>query len=558
MTAGVSGVVVAVALAGWAAHHTLRLSNEPRSLAGPVGIMHRGGPVGQAPSGRGGSSASAKPLPPDVLYARTSPAVVRVNVHGAAMKPMGHGTGFFVSPDGLLITNYHVIDGANYATVERADGVVLRVEGIVAMDEASDLVLVKATPAGDVLPTLPLGPDTPPHVGTKVYAIGHPHGLKNVLSEGLVSSLGDPARGHDFIQTTAAISPGSSGGPLMTADGVVVGVTTATVRDAQNLNFAMPASRVRALLEQPRDEKPRRLADVTMRGAKRGGAARGATSDSDRPGPGGLPAARPPVDRAVDRVWDALRRDDLDEAETLVDTLRERGARSAYYWFTAGCVHAKLNRDDLAVFAFNMSLALKPDKAATHLNLGAAHARQGKLREAVAAYEAAAKLEPGDARPYAQAGDAYVRHNQPGHAVPFFKRALALEPENASHHRDLGVAHAAMNRHAEALAFLRKAADLEPENGDHHRNLGIALSELRRYGEALECLQRAVALKPDGAEAYLYLGYAHRYLGNHAGAMDAWKNADRFDSPTGKSGQLARQAMSQYARRGELALPGRK
>ena len=344
----------------------------------------------------------------------------------------------------------------------------------------------------------------------------------------------------------------------MTADGVVVGVTTATVRDAQNLNFAMPASRVRALLALPRNDQPRKLADVMICGATPGRAARSTTSDGDRPGPAGIPADRPAVDRAVDRVWDALRRNDLGEAEALVDRLRERGTRSAYYWFTAGCVHAKLNRDDLAVVEFRTSLALKPDKAATHLNLGAACARQGKLREAVAAYEAAAKLEPTDARPYAQAGDAYVRHNQPEHAVPFFQRALALEPKNASHHRNLGVAYVSMNRPAEALAFLRKAADLEPENGDHHRNLGIALVDLRRDAEALRSLQRAVALKPDGAEAYLYLGYAHQHLGNHPAAMDAWKNADRFDSPKGKSGQLARQAMSQHAKRGELRPPGRK
>ena len=77
-------------------------------------------------------------------------------------------------------------------------------------------------------------------------------------------------------------------------------------------------------------------------------------------------------------------------------------------------------------------------------------------------------------------------------------------------------------------------------------------------GTGERTLNGAASQDIDSAETYLYLGYAHRYLGNYPGAMDAWKNADRFDSPTGKSGLLARQAMRQYARRGELNLPGKK
>ena len=538
---GIGGGVVVLGLAVYGAVHVLRLRKLPHALSAPVALVETGPNATTAAPVPVTAPAEVKhlALPPDVLFARNSPAVVRINVHDGSMKPIGHGSGFFVSADGLAITNYHVIDGAHYATVQRFDGRVLRVDGAAATDPAADLAVLKVVTDGEVMPALPIGPDEPPRIGTTVYAIGHPLGLKNVLSEGLVSGLGDPEQGQHFLQTTAAISPGSSGGPLMTADGAVVGVTTATVRDAQNMNFAMPAARVRWLLGQARDAKVMSLARVAQ-----------------TVGPTGTSEAE--LDRAVDRVWDALRHDRLRDAARLIEDVGARGGRSAYYWFTCGCVHIRLKNDDLAVEAFRKSLELKPDKLATYLNLGQVYARQGKLKDAIATYESATKLEPNDPRAYAQAGDTFARNEQPQNALPFYRKAVQLDPRNANYQRDLGLACTLSGHPDEAVAPFRKAAELEPAVSDHHRNLGILLVGLKRDTEAVKALQKAVSLKPDSAESYLFLGYAHHGLGNRQAAADAWRNADRFDSRTGTCGQYARQALGQYAKKQEPTIPGRK
>lgn len=552
---GISGGVVAVGVAAFCAIQTLRLRTPATTLGGPAAIFDRRavGPVTRGPSAptvRTAPAAVPAPAParvalsPDVLFARAAPAVVRINVHDGAMKPIGHGTGFFVSADGLVVTNYHVIDGANYATVERSDGSVLRVEGVAAVDGGNDLALLKVSTDGAALPVLILGADELPRIGTTVYAIGHPLGLKNVLSEGLVSSLGDPARGQQFIQTTAAISPGSSGGPLMTADGVVVGVTTATVRDAQNLNFAMPAVRVRSLLGQPRPASPVPLSRALTEKVA-----------AARP-PAGVPDRA--LDRAIDRVWDAMKRDRLTEAAGLIAQLRGRGQGSAYFWFTSGTVHMRLNNDDLAVEAFRTSIRLKPDKLATYLNLGQVYTRQRKLQDAISTYDLAAKLQPSDARAFAQAGQAYAKHLKPDKAVPFFKCAIQLEPANAAHRRDLGVAYLSLMQRDAAIECFHKAIELEPDNGENHRNLGVVLLNTYKNGPALKALQKAVSLKPNDPEAYLFLGYAYHHAGNRQAAKEAWANADRFDTPTGGSGIYARQAMGEYARGRELTMPMRK
>ena len=186
-------------------------------------------------------------IPSDQLFAQSSPAVVRVVVKDGEMQTTGQGSGFFISSNGLLVTNFHVIEDAHFASVLLANNATFFVEGVAATDQDNDLALLKIN--GTELPFLLLDKGDPPKVGTRVYAIGNPQGLTNTFSEGLVSAIrADEDQVRRIIQTTAAISPGSSGGPLIGPDGKVVGVTTAYLGGGQNLNFAVPTSHVNVLV----------------------------------------------------------------------------------------------------------------------------------------------------------------------------------------------------------------------------------------------------------------------------------------------------------------------
>ncbi len=185
-------------------------------------------------------------LSPEELFQRAAPAVVRLLVMDRNSNPIGFGSGFFVSPDGLLVTNYHVIEQAESAEVWLSNNARFDVDGIAALDTEYDLALLRV--AGTDLPFLRLSAAEPPAVGTRVFAIGNPHGLTSTLSNGLISALRRDAETVVLLQTNAAISPGSSGGPLLTENGSVVGVTTAYLAGGQNLNFAVTASRVLELI----------------------------------------------------------------------------------------------------------------------------------------------------------------------------------------------------------------------------------------------------------------------------------------------------------------------
>jgi len=151
------------------------------------------------------------------------------------------GSGFLVREDGLLVTNAHVVDGAERIEVKLADG--RRFAGkLLGSDSRVDLALVKIEGVSG-LPVLSLGDSNRLKVGEFVLALGHPFGLEQTVSFGIVSRKGAPLRaaapGFDYIQTDAAVNPGNSGGPLVSMAGEVVGINTLAARNG-SIGFAIP------------------------------------------------------------------------------------------------------------------------------------------------------------------------------------------------------------------------------------------------------------------------------------------------------------------------------
>ena len=160
----------------------------------------------------------------------------------------GLGSGFVVTPDGLIVTNHHVVADAYFAEVQFPNGSRYLVEGIIGLDLDADLALLKID--ATKLPILEMADEALPPIGTQVFAIGNPQGLTNTLSEGLVSGHRTTESGLSQIQTTAAISPGSSGGPLLNSAAQVVGITAQYMEESQSLNFVVPVEYVSRLLQQ--------------------------------------------------------------------------------------------------------------------------------------------------------------------------------------------------------------------------------------------------------------------------------------------------------------------
>jgi len=189
----------------------------------------------------------ARSLDAQKLFAQASPAVVKIQTYNASGRLLGQGSGFFIDANGTIITNHHVIEDAASARVYIPKRPSMPVVKVVGVDEKADLAIIKID--GKNLPFLKLRVALP-KIGEKVFAIGSPRGLTNTLSDGLVSGL-RPNSGITEIQTSAPITHGSSGGPLLSSDGAVVGVTTKGRSGGGDLNFAVPAERVAQLIKNP-------------------------------------------------------------------------------------------------------------------------------------------------------------------------------------------------------------------------------------------------------------------------------------------------------------------
>ena len=152
------------------------------------------------------------------------------------------GTGFIVRADGTLITNFHVIADANAIIVRLETGEFYRRVVVLSVDEDRDLAVLRIEGAN--LPFLEFGDSNTVRTGQDVLLVGSPRGLEQTISDGLVSAVRTTNSGSRVIQTTAAASPGSSGGPLVDRSGRVIGILSSSRVDGQSLNFAVPSNYV--------------------------------------------------------------------------------------------------------------------------------------------------------------------------------------------------------------------------------------------------------------------------------------------------------------------------
>lgn len=244
------------------------------------------------------------------------PSVVTIRAYDAGGEPMGFGSGFFLR-DGRVVTNSHVVAGAQWVEIADQDGKLLGSAPYAeVVSTRSDLAILP--PLSVDRRGLTVSSDRP-RPGENVWVVGSPEGLHGSVSSGVVSALRS-VEGRDYLQITAPISSGSSGGPILDTDGQVIGIVASYVTEGQNLNFGVPADQLAALMTSPAGRHP----FVQMRAAGRG------------EGGSGAPSSRPssedvlddaPVLGLPDYVEGRLTRTDVGMDDRYADVYVFRGER---------------------------------------------------------------------------------------------------------------------------------------------------------------------------------------------------------------------------------------
>lgn len=487
----------------------------------------------------------AAPLTPEQLFERASPAVVYIVVRDKDFKPLGLGSGFFVDANGLIVTNYHVIKGAEFATVRLSSGATLFVDGVAATDPNCDLALLKVSGGSPAfLKTSvevrvvgegePIRPDDLlrdvqfldplPKVGSTVYAIGNPQGLENTFSAGMVSGHRKMKEGLTAIQVTAPISPGSSGGPLLNVVGEVVGVTTSFLPGGQNLNFAVPVSAVQRLLQ--RQGKVETLASA--------GGGRFAKEETEE----------------LDNALAAIATRDWRGATEILVRLRKSQPDNPLVWTALGYLHGNLDSHEIAIQHYKHAITLKPDYAEAYLYTSFCYFHLHLYDEAIAACQQAITLNPGYVRAYLHLGMTYNRMGNDYElkallsgaakgqqeavadyekAVTALKQAIALDPTFALAFGQLADAYDRLGRHAEAVEACKVALTIDPNDAAAYSRLGSAYRHQNKLPEAIEAYKKAVSLDPNDRYAYMFLGFIYLETNRDAEAVEAYKKAVELD-----------------------------
>ncbi len=437
-------------------------------------------------------ATSAEPLEGADLFERVSPAVVRIDVTGAEYKKQGQGSGFLVSPDGMIVTNYHVMHVGRRALVRFGDSKTFPVTAVLAQDKEKDLAVLKIN--AQAMPFLELLPEgETPKVGDRAFAIGTPAGFTNTLSEGLVSGLREQDD-RSVVQTTAEISSGSSGGPLLDACGRVLGVNTfvrverSGDRVIENLNFAVASGEVRDILAQADQAK----ADLAIE--------QGQPLDDQ---------AAADLARAYELIGD----DKLLEAAGVVQALAERFPENTEVRLLEGQVNMRMNFAEEALKAFEAVVRLSPNQAEGHLGIGLAYSRKKQWQQAADALGRAVDLTPEDPVAQRALGAALLELQRHDEALSALKESVDLEPHAPKAWMTLGQAYMAQELYTPAQDAFAKVIQFKPNNALAHARLALAAFRNGQFDAAMSAASAAVRIRPDLAEGYYVMGLLLAHAG---------------------------------------------
>ncbi len=448
------------------------------------------------------SSPAEESLP--AIVKRIEPSVVVIVTYNTEGRVAGQGTGFFVNKEGDLVTNYHVLQGATRADAKTVDGKTYPITTVLADDRVGDLVRVSVNMRGD--PVVPLFiSSVVPEVGERIIVVGTPLGLEKTVSDGIVSAIRDIPDFGKIVQLTAPISPGSSGSPVLTMEGKVIGIVTFFSAAGQNLNFAVPAERITKLIP---GEKVKTLVEW-------------GEADKEEQ----LAMAENLYAAGLRYLWIE---DYVNALRFFVESIK-RNPDNAQTYFQIGYCHAKLGRYPDAIEAYQVAIRIQPEDVDPYVNLCEVYGLLGRYDEAIASCKRAIQVQGDLAEAYNNLGWIYQKQGKYQESIDSSKKALELKPGYALAYYNLGNSYASLGRYPEAAEAFKQTIRYKPDHAWAHLNLGASYNQMGRYENAVESYKQAIRFKPEMPEAHLNMGMTYLKLGDKSSALDEYKILKELD-----------------------------
>jgi hypothetical protein len=370
-------------------------------------------------------------LTPEALFKRVSPSVFVVEVLDLQGNAIALGSGVAVG-NNLVVTNQHVIDGGVSLRVSQGDRQWIAVEK--SPHSTQDLTLLSVSKLNAAEVTIR---DGEPHIGERAYAIGSPEGLELTVSDGLISGIRELMPGKVSIQTTAAISHGSSGGGLFDEYGRLVGITTFMLKDGQNLNFAIPASFVRDLVH-PAAPVQAKLPDEAVRLEKE-------------------------WEIVAKQVGNDSPEEEIERARNLAHKLLEFVPDHTGVLDALGDIYYHKKDSLNAIKYYQQSLSVDPANEVSWSKLSMSFSRLKRYQEAIDAALHSIRLNPSDdSYAWANLGFAYIGIGDLTNALAAYQKETSLNPDSVDSLTDLALTHKRLGQMESFLAVVERIKSLDP------------------------------------------------------------------------------------------------
>lgn len=395
------------------------------------------------------------------LFEAVAPSIVVVYASSSDGKDGTLGSGVVIGA-GEVVTNCHVLKGSDLAEVKYRQR-----EYLGELKHADfERDVCSLTVLGLRAPLAALGSTQSLKVGQKVFAIGAPKGLELTLSEGIISSLREVAGGR-YLQISAPISPGSSGGGLFDEDGRLIGLPTFYLSQGQQLNFAVPVEWI--------TELPKR--QVAAKAGSSGVAS---------------------LDRAIElesqKDWPGL----LRHAKAWTEA--EPG--EFFAWLSLGSAYRNNRKPGKAIEALKRALVIVPESPEAWYELGLAYIDHNQADEGMEAYRQALRIDPDKADVWNELGDVYFLKNRNSKAIEAYKEAVRVDPKHASAWAGLGLGSFNAGLIADAIKAYEQSLFIDPDLAGRWFSLGRAYKAGGDRAKMMEVYKRLKIMDPKLADVF--------------------------------------------------------
>lgn len=419
-------------------------------------------------------------LPSMIKEAQKS--IVLISTFDKYGNTLGQGTGFIINSKGYVVSNLHVFRGAKKAQI-KINHKVYTVDQFLDKDYKTDLVLLKIGNKKTDWKPLKIS-NKLPSVGDKIIVIGNPLGLESTVSDGIVSAKRVIKPFGKVIQITSPISPGSSGSPVLNIKGEVIGVATFQMIKGQNLNFAIPISKVKKLISN-KSKKLARLGSIDDEELK--------TFDTN-----------------FNKGLALFETKDYENAikyfkEAIKDNLQNAKA----YFYLGVCLRKNYSTDSIE--QLKQAIYLDPEYVEAHYELGVTYITLNMQEESIDSFKKALSIDQNHENSLIKLGATYIYLKRYKSAIKILEHASDYL-NNAKTYYFLGVSYASLSKNRKAIFAFKNAIELDPDYIEPYLGLATSYIVAQSWTHGISLLNKAILIEPDNPNIHFLLGILH--LGN--------------------------------------------